>query len=156
MSRLASLRRQRGVAAVELGLLLFFLLLLAAGIFEFGRAFWYYNALAKASRDGARYMSLNAKSNISSVGVPAAKSLVVQEANGANLWPQLATSNVTVTCSPSCADGTAPTSVTVKITGYTLNIGGLFPFFIPPVTAGVTTFAGVPLAPHTTMRYMLN
>ena len=48
-----------GVAAVEFALLLFLLLILVAGIVEFGRAFWYYDALAKATRDGARFLSMS-------------------------------------------------------------------------------------------------
>lgn len=147
--------QQRGVAAVELGLTLVFLLLIAAGIFEFGRAFWHYNALAKATRDGARLMSVNAKTNIASVGIAAAKSLVVQEVNGANLTPQITTANVVVTCSPSCTDGAAPNSVTVQISGYTLNIGGVFPFFNPN-TLSTSNIPGIALAPYTTMPYMAN
>lgn len=49
--------RQRGVAAVELGLLMPILILLAFGITEFGRAFYQYNTLAKAVRDGVRYLT---------------------------------------------------------------------------------------------------
>jgi Flp pilus assembly protein TadG len=147
------LKPQRGVAAVELGFLLIFLLLIAAGIFGFGRAFWYYNALAKATRDGARAMSVVSKDTILTVGVPAAQSLVVAAANGANLIPALEVGDVSVTCSPAaCTDGTAPNDVTVQISGYTIDIGTLFPFIAPDYS--VNLHAGVPLAPYTTMRYM--
>lgn len=50
-------QRQSGAVLVELALLLFPLLLLVFGITEFGRAVYQYNALAKAVRDGARYLS---------------------------------------------------------------------------------------------------
>lgn len=51
--------RQRGVAAVELAILLPFLLLLVLGTAEFGRAFFQYNTLTKAVRNGARFLSAN-------------------------------------------------------------------------------------------------
>ncbi|MFC5301305.1 TadE/TadG family type IV pilus assembly protein [Azospira restricta] len=147
-------RRESGVAAVELAFLLVLLLLMAAGTFEFGRGFWYYNALAKATRDGARAMSMAPKATISSVAVGAAQPLVVNAANGANVDPVLVAGNVDVTCDGSaCVDGTAPTNVRVAITGYSIDIGGIFPFF-DPATYGVSSIAGVNLAPHTTMRYM--
>src|SRR5947199_7047109 len=91
----------RGAAAVEFALVLTVMLLITAGIFEFGRAFQYYDALAKATRDGARYMSSAAKATISSVAVATAKNLVVAEANAANLSPALTVAEVTVTCMPS-------------------------------------------------------
>ena len=89
---------QRGVAAVELAFLLVFLLLIAAGIFEFGRAFWYYNALAKAARDGARAMSLATAATIASVGETTVRSRVVVLANAANVHPALAAANVEILC----------------------------------------------------------
>lgn len=50
-------RRQRGVAAVEFGLLLIPLVFMAFGITEFGRALYQYNALAKSARDAVRLLS---------------------------------------------------------------------------------------------------
>jgi len=140
----------RGAAAVEFAIVLTLMLLITAGIFEFGRAFQYYDALAKATRNGARLMSAAPKATISSVAVNDAKALVVATANAANLKPQLANADVVVTCTPAaCADGTAPTDVEVSISGYTITIGGVMPF-----VSGTTSYTGVPLAPHTTMRYM--
>jgi len=140
----------RGAAIVEFALVLTIMLLITAGIFEFGRAFQYYDALAKATRDGARYMSNAPKATISSVAVSNAKNLVVTEANAANLSPILTTADVVVTCTPAaCADNTAPTDVEVTISGYSINIGGVMPF-----VSGTISYNGVTLAPHTTMRYM--
>jgi Flp pilus assembly protein TadG len=148
---------QRGTAAVEFSFLLFVLLLIGAGIFEFGRAFWYYDALAKATRDGARYLASADQASIGSVGVPSAVNLVVAEANAAKLSPALAAGNVNVSCNPACTDGTAPTDVTVRIgggqsTSYTIDIGGVFPFIVPGA-ASPQVFTAT-LAPHTTMRYL--
>lgn len=145
--------KARGVAAVEFAFVIIFLLIIVAGIIEFGRAFWYYNALDKATRDGARYMSTVPKEQIASTGVPAAQDLVVAEANAAALLPAITAANVTVTCLPSaCTDGTAPTDVTVAISGYNITIGGLIPFFMPE--GGGTTSYTRTLSPYTTMRYM--
>ena len=141
---------ERGAAIVEFAIVLSLMLLITAGIFEFGRAFQYYDALAKATRDGARYMSAAPKATINSVAVSDAKNLVVAAANAANVAPALTTTEVVVTCTPAaCADGTAPTDVEVSITGYSINIGGVMPF-----VSGTTSYSGVTLAPHTTMRYM--
>ena len=140
---------ERGAAIVEFAIVLSLMLLITAGIFEFGRAFQYYDALAKATRDGARYMSTVPKATISSVAVSDAKNLVVAAANAANLSPNLTTGDVVVTCTPACADGTAPDDVEVSISGYSINIGGVMPF-----VSGTTSYSGVTLAPHTTMRYM--
>ena len=60
-------RNQSGVAAVEMALLLPFLLLLAFGLTELGRAVYQYNALAKAVRDGARHLSQYAPGDPTSI-----------------------------------------------------------------------------------------
>lgn len=53
-------RTQKGVAAVEFGLFLVFLLPVAFGATELGRALYQYNTLVKATRDGARVLALGA------------------------------------------------------------------------------------------------
>lgn len=50
-------RHMQGVAAVEFGILLIPLVMLAFGITEFGRAIYSYNSLAKSVRDAARYLT---------------------------------------------------------------------------------------------------
>lgn len=47
-------RKQRGVAAVEFGLLAVILITIAFGATEFGRAFYQYNTVLKAARAAAR------------------------------------------------------------------------------------------------------
>ncbi len=49
------LRTERGAELIEFALVLPFLLLLSLGVIEFGRAYFTYNILVKALRDGARY-----------------------------------------------------------------------------------------------------
>ncbi|WP_426162592.1 TadE/TadG family type IV pilus assembly protein [Pseudoduganella sp. R-34] len=150
--RLPPLRKQSGAALVEFGLVASILFLLLAGVWEFGRAFAYYDALSKGTRDGARYMSVAKKANINSSAVGTAKSIVVAAANAAKV-PGFASSNVVVTCldasynDSSCIDGTAPGGVRVEITGYAVNIGQT----IPLIGNAVRT---INLTPRTTMRYM--
>lgn len=159
MKRVRSPLSQHGVAAVELAFVIFFLLLLVAGIVEFGRAFWYYDALTKATRDGARILSVAERASFTSV-VGNARTHVVQAANAANLNPALTVSNVAVTCLNrdfgviNCANGNnAPENIRVAISGYSIDIGGLFPF-LPPNSSAGKVFRGIALAPQTTMPYM--
>lgn len=48
---------QQGAAAIEFALVLVFMIPLAFGITELGRAFYQYNTLVKATRDGARALA---------------------------------------------------------------------------------------------------
>lgn len=50
-------RKQHGVAAVEMALILIPMLVLCFGITELGRALYQYNGLVKATRGAARYLS---------------------------------------------------------------------------------------------------
>jgi len=65
--------RQRGVALVELALVIPFLLLLTFITTEFGRAMYEYNAVTKSTRDAVRYLS----SKDPGTGIAQAKNLVV-------------------------------------------------------------------------------
>lgn len=131
------------------------LLLIVAGIVEFGRALWYYDALAKATRDGARAMSAADVKTIASTGVTTAKSLVVNAANAARVSPALGNGNVDVVCLDSsfgvvtCVNNTAPANVRVAIVNYSIA-WGLMPL---AYTAGQAD-VGPTLSPSTTMRYM--
>jgi Flp pilus assembly protein TadG len=50
-------RRMKGLAAIELGLLLVPLVVMFMGAAELGRAFHYYNGLLKSAREASRYVS---------------------------------------------------------------------------------------------------
>ncbi|MEZ5645222.1 MAG: pilus assembly protein [Burkholderiaceae bacterium] len=52
-----SSRRQRGVAAVEMAIIVMPMIILCFGITELGRALYQYNGLVKATRGAARYLS---------------------------------------------------------------------------------------------------
>ncbi|MGQ0443776.1 MAG: TadE/TadG family type IV pilus assembly protein [Beijerinckiaceae bacterium] len=81
------IRTQKGVAIVEFTIVLPLLLLLMLAIAEFGRALYQYNALTKAVRDGARFMSENAfigdSGQVSTVAPTEVKRLVAYGAIGA-------------------------------------------------------------------------
>lgn len=147
----AARRRQAGVAAVEFALLVFVMLLICAGIVEFGRAVWHYDALAKATRDSARYMSM-VSMPASTDDLDTAENMVIDAATASGV-PNFTAANVTVTCAPTnCASVTAPgdvTRVTVDVS-YPMTLGAWFPFIFPD---GDSSF-DVTLAPHTTMPYM--
>jgi Flp pilus assembly protein TadG len=147
-------RRTRGVAVVEFALLLALLITILAGIVEFGRTFWYYDALSKATRNAARLMAVSGKATIASVAVANAKQLVVDAASAAGV-ASFTTSNVTVTCldgtlaDATCTDGTAPTGVRVQVTGYSIFLGSMVPFLV-----GASSSYTVTITPATTMPYM--
>ena len=149
---------QKGVAAVEFGLLVILLLMIVGAIIEFGRVFWYYDALTKATRDGARLMSKADKAIIASIEVDAARDLVVAAVNSARVSPGLTIDNVRVECLNAsysvitCVDGDAPENVRVTIINFDVVIGGLMPLFV--ATGGLADYDAVTLAPHTTMRYL--
>jgi len=57
MWKRSKFRSEKGAELVEFALVLPLLLLLCLGVIEFGRAYYTYNILSKAVRDGARYLS---------------------------------------------------------------------------------------------------
>ena len=148
---------QHGGAAVEFALILALLISILAGIFEFGRAFWYYDALTKATRDGARLMSVTDKGSILNPGVGNAQTLVANAVTAAGV-PNFTTANVSVTCldatfnDTSCTNdiNTPPGGVRVQIVGYSMTIGQFIPFLL-----GGSSSYTANVSPHTTMRYML-
>ena len=151
---------QRGAVAVELAIVATVMLLIVAGAIGFGRAYWYADALTKATRDGARLLSILTirSSDVvadTTAGVTAAKNIVVSTANAANLSPQLTANNVAVECAYSAfafgacnSTTTPPVNIRVSITGFSLNLSEWFPF------VGGQAFGSVGLSPATTMRYM--
>lgn len=118
-------RSQRGVALVEFALVLPLLILLSMITAEFGRALYQYNTLAKAARDGARYLSVRLASPETTSH---AKNIVVfgnTDGTGDPLLPGLTLANV-----PDPAWGTtgsypAVSTVTMSVTNF--GFTALFP-----------------------------
>ena len=92
-------RRQDGAITVEMALILPLFLLIAAGILDFGHAWFMRQAITNASREGARY-GITYKTNTSGVRIPpnALSPTIQTKVNTylTNLLPSDA--NPTVTC----------------------------------------------------------
>lgn len=148
-------RHSAGVAAVEFAIVLVVLMLIVAGIVEFGRALWYYDALAKGTRDAARYLSTIPASSLSAELANARR--VVLESGEMARVPGLIEGHINARCDPASIAGcvsvqaSAVDTVTVSVS-YPMTIGDWIPF-VPSGAGGETGFA-VTLQPHTTMRYM--
>jgi Flp pilus assembly protein TadG len=128
------------------------MLVLFAGVAEFGRYFYEYTTLAKASRLGARYLASKSVNSQSTNYEAIAKNIVVYgnaAGTGTPILDGLTTGNVTVTY----AGGTAgvPETVTVGITGYEhdplFDLGGL-------LNNDAVSLA-IDVKPSVTMRYLL-
>jgi len=145
--------RSRGVAAIELAIVLIPLLVLVFGITEFGRAMYEYNTVVKAVRDGARYLSTQ---NVG-IGRATAQCIVVYgritPCSGTPLAPGLSTAIVETVDAANCtaadvgltagctvSQQSVPTgsgvvnTVTVRVNGYVFT--SLVSFALGNVTVG--------------------
>ncbi|SEB25222.1 TadE-like protein [Variovorax sp. YR216] len=115
--------KQRGVALVELALIMPLLLLLTFTTTEFGRAFYEYNAVTKSTRDAVRYLSfqtpgtkINEAQNLIVYGNPAG--------TGTPLVRGLTLANVpAASCCTWQTSGSNPVvnTVTVRVTNFTFH-----------------------------------
>jgi len=130
---------RRGSVLVELTLSLTFLCALFLGTWQYGYTFFIYGELESAVRAGARYASMQTYNSANSTPTAAFETAVQNvvvygdpaPANGATpVAPGLTTANVAVT--PNF-NNSAPVSITVSITGYTV-----------PTYFGNTTLTGKP------------
>ncbi|WP_175693706.1 TadE/TadG family type IV pilus assembly protein [Burkholderia ambifaria] len=108
-SPLSRRRAQRGSTIVEFALIASILIMLLIGIFEFGRVMFYWNTASEAIRLGARTAIV---CDVNAAGV-------VKRVR--SLLPILASSNVSVTYSPSGCDVSSCSFVTVSISNVTVN-----------------------------------
>lgn len=160
---LKGLGQESGSVIVEFALVLIILLTVVAGIVEFGRTFWYYDALSKGTRDGARFLSnvsvdslgdlaesATAPSDCDSDAAPITANRIVYCAAIAANVPEFDISNANVRCDASaCVNGVKPNYITVSIESYPVTIGGLIPFILPTGDGWTLN-----LSPETTMRYI--
>ena len=147
---------ERGTQLVELAIMLPLMLMMFAAVAEFGRYFYTYATLSKATRAGSRYLSaVPVKGGGANVAEDAkAKKLVVYgDMNAADtstpLAPGLTTAHVQITRAGGV--GSVPATVRVEIVGYNyaplVNVGKV---------AGKSSWLDVPVRAGTTMRYLLN
>ena len=153
-------RSERGTQLVELALVLPILMALFAATAEFGRYFYSYSTLAKATRAGARYL---ATTPVKTLGGPNGGTNAVEDAKVKNLVvygdanaatgskpvvPGLTVSNVELQRTGNVSS--VPDTVTVRIVNYNytplINLGNF---------ANKLKWTAVPLKPSTTMRYLL-
>ena len=148
-SRFARLLAQseRGTQLVELAIVLPLLVLMLGAAAEFGRFFYTYQTLAKATRTGARYLTTESANGIND---PKAENFVVYgDATGTStpVVSGLTTENVRIVRT----GGTSafPERVTVKIVGYTYE-----PIFDLGKLVGKPSLSlRIEVSPSTTMRY---
>jgi len=158
-------RADDGTQMIEFAIVFPVLLLLFAGTAELGRLFYTYTSLAKATRGGARYLSLVTDSNWSGPScqtssgtlqvscTTAGKNMVLcGNAGGcggagqpAVILPNLTAANIVITPPPTTG---TPRFFTVAITNYNYQ----------PLVFGLNAMTGgnfnLTLTPSTTMRYM--
>ncbi len=144
-------RDERGVQLLEMAIVIPMLLILFAAVAEFGRYFYEYTTLAKASRLGARYLiskSLNSSTNYEVI----AKNMVVYgnaAGTGSPILNGLSANNVEVTYAGPVAG--VPETVTVTIVNYPhvplFNLGALL--------NNNSLSLAVDVKPSVTMRYLL-
>jgi len=113
-------RRQRGVAAVELALVLPVLLVMLAFPLYLGRALWHYTVIERAAQDAARYLSTIPLSEIKNStlapgAVAVASNIVAEEI--AELAPGTVPPSVAITCDNggNCVGFSTPATVRVNI-----------------------------------------
>lgn len=144
----ATRTHQHGLALVELALSIAFLLSIAFGITEFGRAINQYNSLAKAARDASRFLSV--RDPAAAGAVDDAKCMAVfgnPACGGTPLVPGLATAMVSVCyatlvgCEPThAAQGSSPpinlVSVTIGGGNTPFTFTSIVPFVVPDIAFG--------------------
>jgi len=145
MKRLA--RSERGTQLVELAIVLPVVLMLLGAAAEFGRFFYTYQTLSKATRAGARYLMTESAAGTSD---DKAKSLVVygtETGTGTPVVSGLTNANVQVV--RTGGSSAFPDRVTVRIQGFTYQ-----PLFDLGKLIGKPSLSlRVPVSPSTTMRY---
>jgi Flp pilus assembly protein TadG len=142
------LKDDRGVQLVELAIVIPIFVLLFAATAEFGRYFYEYTTLAKASRAGARYLA-TAAVNSTEDGI--AKNLVVfgnTAGTGSPILSGMTTGNVNIV---RTGDTAVPITVTIQIQDFEhqpiFDLGALIK--VPSLSLKVD------VKPSATMRYLL-
>ena len=141
-------RSESGTQLVELAIVLPVLLVLFGATAEFGRLFYTYQTLTKATRVGARYLTTEPPSGTSDTE---AANLVIYgntEGTGDPILPGMTADNVEVT--REGPNPVLPERVSVSIDGYTYA-----PLFDLGALLGNDSLSlNVELSPSTTMRLL--
>ncbi len=142
---------ERGVQLVELAIVLPIMLLLFAGVAEFGRYFYEYTTAAKAARSGARYLAAKCASGSTTNWQGNGKNIVVYgnvAGTGSPVLTGLSATNVDVQYQGNVG---VPDMVTVSIINYKHD-----PVFDLGKMLNVPSLSlNVDVKPSVTMHYML-
>ena len=148
--RLASVgHNERGVQLVELAIVLPLFMILFAATAEFGRYFYEYTTLAKATRAGTRYLIT---AQVNGAEDTTAKNIVVYgnpTGTGSPILTGLDPTNIVITRT----GGTSilPQLVKMEVTGYKHQ--PIFDLGLMTKTAGLSL--NIDVKPSVTMRYLL-
>ena len=145
-------RDEQGVQLLELAIVIPILLVMFAAIAEFGRYFYEYNTLAKASRLGARYLASKSVTSATTNYETIAKNIVVYgnaTGTGSPILDGLSPDSVTVTYQGGTSG--VPDTVTVSITDYPYE--PLFDLGALLHNDGLSL--AIDVQPSVTMRYLL-
>jgi Flp pilus assembly protein TadG len=141
-------RDERGTQLVELALVVPVMLMLVGATAEFGRFFYTYSTLSKATRVGARYQI----SQVPGTNMTLTKNLVVYgntAGTGTPVATGLTPANVSVVENKNAAG--AVQTVSVSISGY-----GYTPVFdLGKLTKNAALSLAVNVAPSSTMRQLV-
>ena len=142
-------RSERGIQLVEAAIVIPVFLMMFGAVAEFGRYFYEYTTLAKASRAGSRYL---ATAVVSGTEDAVAKNIVVYgntTGTGSPILTDLSTTHVVITREGGVP--LLPQTVTVSIVGYKHQ-----PIFdLGKLTNSVGLSLNVDVKPSVTMRYLL-
>ena len=153
------LRAERGTQLVELALVLPVLMAFFAATAEFGRYFYNYSTLAKATRAGARALATTPVKKITPQG-------------GVNDAEDLRVKRLVVYGDPNAATGSRPVVPGLTVDNVELKREGTVPSVPSTVTVRIVNYSytplfnlanfskslkwtAVPLKPSTTMRFLL-
>jgi Flp pilus assembly protein TadG len=140
-------RNERGTQLVELAIVVPLMLMLVGATAEFGRFFYTYSTLSKATRAGARYQI----SQVPGTNWTQTKNLVVYgnaAGTGSPVVAGLTTTNVQVTENRTAG---ALQTITVGISGY-----GYTPVFdLGKLTKNTALSLNINVAPSSTMRQLV-
>ena len=142
-------RNERGIQLVELAIVIPIFVLLFAATAEFGRYFYEYTTLAKASRAGARYL---ATACVKTAEDTKAKNIVVygnSAGSGSPILSGMTVANVTITRQGGVP--ALPETVTVQISDFKHQ-----PIFDLGKLLKITSLSmNVDVKPSVTMHYLL-
>jgi Flp pilus assembly protein TadG len=142
-------RNDAGVQLVELAIVLPVLLMLFGAAAEFGRYFYEYTTLAKASRVAVRYLVTARTDGTDDL---AAKNLVVYgnvAGTGNKIISGLDVDNVKITRTP--ANSCVPTTVTIEI----INFPHSSILKLDKLTKNSSASLDIQVKPSVTMRYLV-